>query len=63
MEGPMAEPVPDDYICTYCGRPAEQGRPWVFVTDERGEKVPAHGDCAERRGKEAPAADTGPVGG
>ena len=58
----MGEPKSEEYTCHYCGRPAEQGRPWVFV-DEAGETVAAHGDCAERAGKEPPAADTGPVGG
>ena len=52
----------DEYTCHYCGGPAEQGRPWVFV-EEGGEKVAAHGDCAEREGKHPPAPDTGPVGG
>lgn len=52
----------DDYTCRFCGKPAEQGRPWVFVTDGD-ETIAAHGDCAERAGKEPPAPDTGPVGG
>ncbi len=62
MTGAMAEPVPEEVICHYCGKPAEQGRPWVFVP-EGGETVRAHGDCAESRGKQPPAPDTGPVGG
>lgn len=62
MTGAMAEPVPDDYICQYCGKPAEQGRPWVFVPDGD-DTVRAHGDCAEAQGIEAAAPDTGPVGG
>ena len=62
MTESAAEPIADEYICHYCGRPAEQGRPWVFVTDD-GQTVPAHGDCAEARGQEPSAPDTGPVGG
>ena len=58
----MDEPKSEEYSCHYCGRPAEQGRPWVFI-EEAGETVAAHGDCAEQAGKEPPAADTGPVGG
>lgn len=54
--------MPDEYTCHYCEGPVEQGRPWVFV-DEGDEKVAAHGDCAERAGKNPPGADTGPVGG